>query len=325
MVIKKPSKDDLVHFSYSCVVSKKYHQYDLWFGSIDEYKDIKYCKRYIEKYLYFWIHFSLLEGFSLNFVRLLCNSPYFIKFLKSGFFKYFDYHFLLSFHNNYFIFDLKDKQRLKTFVNLYFQNNLKKRFENDLFLVIIKALNELFSKDLGKALKNTHRYQEQIILNNKLLFNKLNKKKKKVLENRLLYFIHLIQVGYYKVSLGDFIGCNYSENPYSSLLKSRGFGTTKTSRFNLNYAHLNKKRVEKIFIGFPQKSLHLSNKNVQYLMASVEDASSSNTQYKSIGLYKNNKLCSEGISVQKSSFLTTTTFKDYKIFLKSFNTCYVKP
>lgn len=144
MLKKKRSYDiNLVDFYSNCLLFNKYCQYNLWFGNFGEYNNIKYCKNYTQKYIYYWVHIFLLERFNLSFVIFLYKSPYFTKFVKSGFFKYLDYHFLLSLYKNSLTFDSKDKQKVKFFVKFYFQNFLKERIEKDLLILIIKGTNEI--------------------------------------------------------------------------------------------------------------------------------------------------------------------------------------
>lgn len=175
MVKKNASDNDLVKFCYSCVLFKKYYQYNLWFGSFDEYKNIEYCKKYIQQYLYYWIYFFLLQRLSLSFFILLYRSPCFIKFVEFGFFKYLDYHFLLLFHNNHFTFDSKGKQKINSFIKSYFQKFLKKSFKKDLLVLVTKEINKIILnillKYVTKRLKSIDIYIVRDKLNIKTSFN----------------------------------------------------------------------------------------------------------------------------------------------------------
>lgn len=175
-MLKRESQiqNDLINSYYSCVLFKKYYQYNFWFGNFNEYNNIKYCKSYIQKYIYCWINFFLLQRFSLSFVIFLYKSPYFTKFVESGFLKYLDYHFLLSFYSNCFFFDLKSKQVLKSFVKFYFQIFLKKHLEKDLLILLIVVINEIF---LNIFLKPIEIYVNRNYLNDKKSFKLLFIKK----------------------------------------------------------------------------------------------------------------------------------------------------
>ena len=81
--------------------------------------------------------------------------------------------------------------------------------------------------------------------------------------------------------------------------------------------------MEKTFIEFPKKNLQRSNKDIQYLVESVEILGGFNVQEKNIGLYKSSSILFESNSIQKL-LLFKKSFKNFKLFLRSFNTCFLK-
>jgi len=303
MLKKKCFENYLVNFSSNCILFKKYYQYNLWFGSFGEYLNIKYCKKYIQKYIYFWIHFFLLKSFSLNIVRFLYKSPCFLRFVESGVLKYVDYHFLVSFYNNCFTFDLKGKQNIKFFFRLYFQKNLKKRFENDLLFLVIKVLDDILLNDLimhlTKSLKDIQIYIERIRLNEKVAFKLVTiKNKKEIYFLGLRYFKYLTKKGYYKpciIKFNNLYSFTFLKTIYRPLLKVKSSSIIKTYKSDLNRCYINKKRIENFFITFSQNTLDFSKKDIQHLIQFVEPLTN-NT-----GIYKNSIVFFEDISAQNSS------------------------
>ena len=287
MLKERGSGDDLVIFDSSCVIFKKYNEYNLWFGSFGEYANIKYCKKYIQKYIYCWIHIFLLERFSLFFVRFLYRSPCFIKFIESGFLKYLDYDFLLLFHNNCFSFDLKGKQKIRVFVKSYFQSFLEKRLEKDFLILLTQVINEIIlnvlSNSLTKRSKDIHIYMECICLKNKISFKLVTK----------------------------------LNNLYKSLsINSR---SNKNLKFNLKSVKVSKLIMEKPFIGFPRKVSYVCNRDIHHLVESFEVLGGLNKEEKNIGIYININLLSEEFLNEKKLELLNTIF-----FFKSFNNYFVK-
>lgn len=310
MLKKKRSENALVNLCYSCSLFKKYYQYNLWFGSYVEYNNIKYCKKYTHKYVYYWVHFFLLQRFNLSFVILLYKSPCFIKFVESGFLKYLDYHFLLLFYNNCFVCDLKDKQKIKFFVKFYFQIFLKKRFEKDLLITITKAINEIVSEVFLKHLTNRVN-TIQISVDQMCLINTLAFK--------------VIKINYYKTYFTNFDNSSKLDFfflvlkfVYKSLLNPLSFKSNKILKLYLRPAKVSKFTIEKSFIDL--KTLYCLNKNIQYLTESIENLSELKGQKIYISLYKNSNVLFKNFLIKKCIIHK----KPFKNFFKSFNIRFVK-
>lgn len=334
---KNHGKNDSVNFYYSCVLFKRYYQYNLWFGGFGEYNNIKYCKIYIQKYIYCWISLFLLQHFSPSFVIILYKNPRFIKFVDSGFFKHLDYHFLLSFHNNCFTFNSEGKKQIRVFVISYFQIFLKRHLGKDLLFLLIKVINEMILnvllKHLSKPLKDIQIYAGRIFLNYKNAFKPIQvSNNQKVYFVGLFYFNHLTKKthckSYYSGSTifyttKSFYSFAILKNIYKSSLKVRSFKNTKIIKNSLKSIKLSKKIMEEIFIKFAGKILGHFNKNIQYLVESVELLDGYNGHYKNIGFYKNTSLLFKTSLIKKHS-VRKKKFKGYKFFLKSFNTGFTK-
>lgn len=320
-------KNDLVTFYNSCLLFKKYDQYNLWFGDFYEYSNIKYCKKYFQKYVYFWIYFFLLQRFSIFFVKFLYKSPYFIKFVESGFFKYLNYHFLLSFYNNNFIFDfdLKGKQKIKIFVKFYFQNFLKRRLKKDLLLLLTKVISDIILNLLIKLLINRLKfiqiYVRRVWLNDKILV----KNKKEVYFIGLFYFNYLIKKSYYNLFFTHLDNLYKLKFVYKLLLKSKpiNFNENKILSINLKPVKVNILIREKFFIGLPQKLFYFNNKDIQYLIESFELLPNFNEQEKNISLYQKSNILFED-SLLQEHLIFKKSFKIFKLFFKSFNFCFIK-
>ena len=329
---KNDSKNDSVNFYYSCVLFKKYDQYNLWFGDFGEYNNIKYCKKYIQKYIYCWISIFLLQHFSPSFVIVLYKNPRFIKFVDSGFFKHLNYHFLLTFYNNRFSFNSEGKKQIRVFVISYFQIFLKRHLGKDLLFLLIKVINEIILdvllKHLNKSLKDIEIYAGRSFLNYKNAFEPIQvSNNERVYFVGLFYFNHLTKKthckSYYAGStifytIKSFYSFAILKNIYKSSLKVEGLKDTKVIKDSLKSIKLSKKIMEETFIKFAGKILGHSNKDIQYLLEFVELLEGSNGYLKNIGLYKNTSLLSKKHSVGKKKF------KGYKFFLKSFNTVFAK-
>lgn len=325
------SENDLVNFYYSCMLFKKYDQYNLWFGTFGEYDNIKYCEKYLQQSIYRWIHIFLLQRFNLFFVLFLYKSPCFMKFVESGFLKYLDYHFLLLFYNNSFTFNLKGKQKIKIFVKFYFQNSLKKRLEKDLLILVTNAINEItlnvLIKHLTNRLKDIQIYMEWFRLNEKILFKLVTiKNKKEVYFIGFIYFNYLVKKGYYGsyfINLGNLYPLKFYRPLISlklihkSMLERLNFKENKTLKFNLKPVKVSKPKMEKTFIGFPRKTSEGSNRDIQHLVESVEFLGAFNSQEKSVGLYKNSNIIFKDSYSQKH-LLFIKPFKNFKVFNKYF-------
>lgn len=136
---KEFSKTNLSKFYKSSPLFKKYCGLGLWFGSLEEFNNIRYCEKYLQKYTRALIKHKLLRDVNLISCSNLIKNAHFVKFLESGFLRYTDSHFLLIFHENSFLFSLaKSKTKIETFVNSYHQTYLKDELEKDLLSCILK-------------------------------------------------------------------------------------------------------------------------------------------------------------------------------------------
>jgi len=142
-IAKKYSKNDLARLYESSPIFKKYCQFNLWSEEFGEYDKVKYCETYLSKYIYAFTQLQLLQGFSPSFLVILHTSPSFMKFVKSGFIKYIDFHFLLFFQSNSFHYSNDSFEEIETFVEEYFQRYSRKVFEEDLLKCLLKSVNEL--------------------------------------------------------------------------------------------------------------------------------------------------------------------------------------
>nr|UXD06625.1 hypothetical protein [Alaria esculenta]UXD06663.1 hypothetical protein [Alaria esculenta] len=151
---KRYSETDLADFYSVSPVFKKYSQFNLWSENFSEYNNIKYCEIYFSKYFFGLTQKYLLENFSESFLLTLHNSPNFLKFIKSGFFKYINFHFLVLFQSNRFFFFGDSFQEVEIFVEEYFQRYIQIFFEQDLLMCLISCINEIVPKSFGECLNN---------------------------------------------------------------------------------------------------------------------------------------------------------------------------
>nr|QWK44500.1 hypothetical protein [Desmarestia aculeata] len=140
---KNHSKNELVKLYDSCPIFKKYCQFNLWSEEFGEYDKVKYCETYLYRYISTFTQEHLLQCFSPSFLAVLHTSPSFMKFIKSGFIKYIDFHFLLFFQYNSFHHSNDSFEDIEIFVEEYFQKYSRKVFEEDLLKCLIKSVNEL--------------------------------------------------------------------------------------------------------------------------------------------------------------------------------------
>lgn len=146
---KKYSEINLSILYESCPIFKKYCQFNLWSEELGEYDKIKYCESYIFKYAQAFTERYLLQFFSPSLLAILQTSPSFVKFVKSGFIKHIDFHFLLLFQSNSFHYSSDSVEQIETFVEQYFQRYSKKPFEDELLKCIIRSVNELSPQSLN--------------------------------------------------------------------------------------------------------------------------------------------------------------------------------
>nr|QWK45035.1 hypothetical protein [Lessoniopsis littoralis] len=151
---KRYSETDLADFYSVSPVFKRYSQLNLWSENFSEYNNIKYCEIYLSQYFFGRTQKYLLENFSDSFLLTLHNSPKFLKFLKSGFFKYINFHFLFLFQNNRFFFFGDSFKEVEIFVEEYFQRYIQIFFEQDLLTCLVTCINEIVSKSFREYLNN---------------------------------------------------------------------------------------------------------------------------------------------------------------------------
>ena len=179
------NENSLLKFYYSCPLFKKYCKEGLWFGSFEEYENIKYCEKYLRKYTYTFLQNNkLFKSGSLNL------DPYFKKFIKSGFFRHINSHFLKAFFGNSFLFSFpKSKLKIEKFVENYFHIYLKEKLEKELLVSLIKSMyrftfiilskNELdFSLEKNLCSKSNKEKDIQILFESNTFFDTFNDKKR---------------------------------------------------------------------------------------------------------------------------------------------------
>ena len=143
---KRYSEADLADFYSVSPVFKKYSQLHLWSENFSEYYNLKYCEVYLSQYIFGCTQKYILEYFSKSFLLTIQNSPNFLKFIKSGFFKYINDHFLLLFQNNYFFCFEEPHEEVEIFVEEYFQRYIQNFFERDLLMCLITCINNRVPK-----------------------------------------------------------------------------------------------------------------------------------------------------------------------------------
>ena len=135
---KEFDKDSLNKLYYSCPLFKKYCKLGLWFGSIEEYKNIKYCEKYLQMYTY-----ALFQNNNLFKDDDLILNPNFVKFIHSEFFYHVNSHFLIAFYENSFLSSFPEsKIKIEIFVEDYFRIYLQEKFKKEFLLQRIKFINK---------------------------------------------------------------------------------------------------------------------------------------------------------------------------------------
>nr|QWK44383.1 hypothetical protein [Arthrothamnus bifidus] len=163
---KRYSEADLADLYSVSPVFKKYSQLHLWSENFSEYYNLKYCEVYLSQYVFGCTQKYILEYFSKSFLVILQNSPNFLKFIKSGFFKYINYHFLILFQNNcFFCFD-EPHEEVEIFVEEYFQRYIQNFFERDLLMCLVTCIQSRVPKSFDVYLNNQLKsiYNELIFL-----------------------------------------------------------------------------------------------------------------------------------------------------------------
>nr|QWK45073.1 hypothetical protein [Thalassiophyllum clathrus] len=160
------SETDLADFYVVSPVFKKYSQLNLWSDNFIEYNNIKYCEIYLSQYFLGCAQKYILEYFSESFLLTLYNSPKFVKFIRSGFFKYINRHFLLFFQSNRFFFFRDSYKEVETFVEEYFQRYIKFFFEQDLLRCLVVCVTELVPSSFKEYLTNrlTFIYKDLLLI-----------------------------------------------------------------------------------------------------------------------------------------------------------------
>ena len=184
---KEFNKNSLLKFYYGCPLFKKYCKQGLWFGSFDEYKNIKYCEKYLQKYTYIFLQKNdLFRSQSFNL------DPYFIKFTHSVFFRHINSHFLIAFYENSFLcFSSRSKLRIERFVEVYFHIYLKKKLEEEILVSLTKSINRFtfnftnFSKNKLCCKSNKKKYKVkkkdvQILFESNKFFSTFSEKKRSI-------------------------------------------------------------------------------------------------------------------------------------------------
>lgn len=218
---KRYSETDFANFYAVSPVFKKYSKFNLWSENFNEYNNIRYCEIYFSQYFFSLTQKYLLENFSHIFLLTLYNNSKFLKFLKSGFFKYINFHFLLLFQSNRFFFFGNFSKEVEIFVEEYFQRYIQKNFEQDLLICIISCIIEIVPKSFIEYLKIRFKvvYKELLVTesNTKSLSNSLvilnfteNKKIK-------YYYLGFID---YKNTIKNFY---FEESEIRKLIKIKAF------------------------------------------------------------------------------------------------------
>nr|YP_011016994.1 hypothetical protein UYP72_mgp17 [Lessonia nigrescens]WQB61672.1 hypothetical protein [Lessonia nigrescens] len=171
----KYSEIDLTDFYVLSPVFKKYSRLNLWSENFSEYHNINYCSIYLSQYICGCTQKYILEHFNDYFLLVLHKNPKFLKFLKSGFFKYITPHFLFFFQNNHFFFKEDSYEEMEIFVEEYFQRYIQIFFTRDLLICLVACMYELvpnsFKRYLQQQLEHIHKEIIFIELNNTSLSN----------------------------------------------------------------------------------------------------------------------------------------------------------
>nr|QWK44729.1 hypothetical protein [Pelagophycus porra] len=151
---KRYSEADLSDFYSVSPVFKKYSQLRLWSYNFSEYHNIKYCEIYLSKYFLVCTEKYILEYFSEFFLLTLRDSPKFLKFIESGFFKYINYHFLFLFQSNCLFFFEDSYKEVEFFVEEYFRVYIQNFFERDLLICLAACINKRVPISFYRYLSN---------------------------------------------------------------------------------------------------------------------------------------------------------------------------
>nr|YP_009073526.1 hypothetical protein ScloMp23 [Scytosiphon lomentaria]AIQ78547.1 hypothetical protein ScloMp23 [Scytosiphon lomentaria] len=154
---KEFSKNNLSKFYYISPLFKKYCRLGLWFGSLEEFNNIRYCEKYLQEYVRSTIKKNLLGCTFLFSCPSKLSDVFIIKFLESRFFFYINFHFLLCFYNNSFLSSfVKSKLKIEIFVDSYYDKFIKEKLEKDFIFCIIKSTNIFGQNFVKSCLTNQH-------------------------------------------------------------------------------------------------------------------------------------------------------------------------
>lgn len=317
---KTYGKNDLVESYFKCPLFKKYCQYNFWFGSFNEYNNIKYCKKYINQYIRLSIENFILQHFSLSILFVLYSSPRFTKFVESGFFKYLNFHFLLLFYNNCFNCSLKDKKLIEKFVHEYFKIYVKNHLKQDLLICINKSLHELSSNSFKLHLTNCIKHgcidTKVFLLNRKVFFKVIvHTFDKNNVEKSPLFTNYLIKNLFSNISFFNTRQICVKSFNFQRYLYNRKL---KISLFN---GILFKLGLEKNYLFFIENNFIKLYKDIQNLSERLEVLSVFYIRFKSLGLYKNYNIVFDD-HLYYRSFKSNRSLKNFNRLLKSFNSCF---
>ena len=143
-----------------CSILKRYNKFNLWSEELSDCVKVRYCEDYLFKYVCASIQSYTLEHFNVYSLSVVYETPVFLKFMRSGFLKYVDFHFLVFFQANLFLFPSNSNKEIEAFVGEYFKRYIQKSFEIDLLRCLTKSLNKLTPASLqgypAKQLKLIH-------------------------------------------------------------------------------------------------------------------------------------------------------------------------
>lgn len=309
MVKEKGSANDLAKLYYGCPLFKKYCRHNFWRGNAHEYNDLRYCRKYIYKCTQVLILRYMLQYFSLPFILVLYTSPCFIKFTKSGFIRYLDFHFLLLFYNHSFF---SSSIGIKAFIEKYFEKYIREGLKKDLLLCISECLDE-------QALKNFNgEYTSRL----KYVYSQ---GVKRTLRDKSLLIKIIVGVKRGPCSLNCFA---ILDNIYKSVQK---FTPSKDIRYLKNYPLVyssNASVILSFFLVGPalkpsfctvgQINLARTNRASKVLFKVVEVLDDFVNKAIKVGLHKNINIIFEDNSSLKL-VLCKKIFKNFNSLLKSFN------
>lgn len=293
-VLTRKEEKDFIEDNYGCVLCKKYLLYNLWYGSSGEFANVDYCRRYVQIYLCCWINLFLLQHFCIPLNTFLYRSPYFLKFVDSGFLNYLDYTFLAAFARESFSFDAEGKQRIRGFVEAYFECFIEEALERDLLDLVGKVLNGILLEALGGHLTKTLGSSDEFLLDRQARSKLLTKGNKWVIFRLGLHFSQpFLQGGYYRAYRPI--------QPYSGRSMKSSFSLIRDREMESLEAHLKPAKLirsimDKSLIGLLD-SWYQEEVVLNQEIHSLIDSSESEGEEAHIGLHKN--LVAEAGSIEE--------------------------